>query len=134
MPLVRIDLIVGRTATEVRELMDAVHEAIVLAFGVPVRDRYQIVQEHAADHVVLEDTGLGLTRTRRAVVIALTSKQRPREAKLRLYELLCERLQARCDINPSDVIVTLCTNTGEDWSFGQGRAQFVSGELEGGTP
>jgi hypothetical protein len=42
---------------------------------------------------------------------------------------LVEKLEAVCGIAPSDVLVTFVTNTDEDWSFGLGRAQFLTGEL-----
>ena len=51
MPLIRIDLIEGRTDSKLRLLLDAVHRAMLAAFKVPARDRYQIVQEHAASHM-----------------------------------------------------------------------------------
>ena len=39
MPLLRFDLIAGRTDGELKDLLDAAHRAIVEAFGVPERDR-----------------------------------------------------------------------------------------------
>ena len=47
MPLVRIDAIEGRSKDDIKNLLDAVHRAIVSAFAVPQRDRYQIYQEHS---------------------------------------------------------------------------------------
>jgi hypothetical protein len=41
MPLLYIDLIEGRTPSEVKTLLGAVHDAVVDAFEVPPRDRYQ---------------------------------------------------------------------------------------------
>lgn len=63
MPLLTFDLIEGRTEQEVKTLLDAAHRAVLRAFEVPERDRYQIVHENKAHHMVIEDTGLGLTRT-----------------------------------------------------------------------
>jgi hypothetical protein len=34
----------------------------------------------------------------------------------------------------SDVVVSIVTNSDEDWSFGNGRAQFLTGELEASSP
>jgi hypothetical protein len=52
MPLIRIDVIEGRSDEELKTLLHAAHRAVIAAFGVPIRDRYQIVQEHprAYDH------------------------------------------------------------------------------------
>jgi hypothetical protein len=40
-----------------------------------------------------------------------------------------QKLEAECGISPSDVVVTFVTNNDEDWSFGFGRTQFLTGEL-----
>jgi phenylpyruvate tautomerase PptA (4-oxalocrotonate tautomerase family) len=43
MPLLRIDVIEGRSEEELKKLLDAIHCAMLAAFKVPERDRYQIV-------------------------------------------------------------------------------------------
>jgi hypothetical protein len=48
MPLIRIDATKGRSEDEIRNVLDAAHRAMLAAFKVPQRDRYQIYQEHAA--------------------------------------------------------------------------------------
>jgi Tautomerase enzyme len=45
MPLVRFDLIEGRDERDLEALLDTTHEVLVSVFGIPVRDRYQVVQE-----------------------------------------------------------------------------------------
>jgi hypothetical protein len=102
---------------------------LVVAFDIPERDRYEIVHEHPMSHFVVQDTGLGITRTRNCVVFHITTRPRKREAKERFYQLLCRELEATCGILPSDVVVSMVTNSDEDWSFGNGRAQFLTGEL-----
>ncbi|WP_246725563.1 tautomerase family protein, partial [Beijerinckia sp. L45] len=39
MPLLRFDLVEGRSDVELKTLLDAAHGAMLAAFGVPVRDR-----------------------------------------------------------------------------------------------
>lgn len=48
MPLLYVDLIDGRAPKEIQALLDAIHDAVVEAFGVPPRDRYQVVRTHPA--------------------------------------------------------------------------------------
>jgi phenylpyruvate tautomerase PptA (4-oxalocrotonate tautomerase family) len=129
MPLIRFDLIKGRTEKEIADLLDAAHEAMLAAFHVPVRDRYQIVQEHEASRLRIEDTGLGLARTGKVVIVQVTSRPRTTEEKQTFYRLLCETLQKKCGIAPSDVMVSIVENTDADWSFGNGEAQFLTGKL-----
>jgi phenylpyruvate tautomerase PptA (4-oxalocrotonate tautomerase family) len=129
MPLLRIDLIEGRSPAELKELLDAIHCAMLAAFKVPERDRYQIVHEHPAAEMRIEDTGLGIRRTERVVLVQVTTRPRSRLEKEKFYELLCRELAGRCDVKPSDVVVSITQNNDEDWSFGYGRAQFITGEL-----
>ncbi|SPM26798.1 tautomerase family protein [Mycobacterium terramassiliense] len=129
MPLLYIDLIEGRTPAQVRALLDAVHEAVVEAFGVPPRDRYQVVRTHPAHEIVAWDTGLGITRSAQQVIVHMVSRRRTRALKEKFYELLALSLSERCGIDPADLIVSITENGDEDWSFGHGRAQFLTGEL-----
>ena len=129
MPLLRFDLIEGRSDAELKTLLDATHEAVVEAFQVPARDRYQVVTEHKPSRLIVEDTGLGIPRTDKVVVLQVTSRPRERAMKEAFYKLLCEKLEARCGIAPADVMVDIVVNGDEDWSFGHGRAQFLTGEL-----
>ncbi len=129
MPLLLFDIIKGRSEVQVTAMLDAAHEAMLEAFGVPARDRYQLVTEHEASHMVVQDTGLGIARTRDVIVVRVVTRPRPRDAKEAFYRLLTEKLQAACGIAPNDVVVSLIVNTDEDWSFGLGRAQFLTGEL-----
>jgi phenylpyruvate tautomerase PptA (4-oxalocrotonate tautomerase family) len=129
MPLLRFDLIEGRSESEVKSLLDAAHQAMLAAFNVPPRDRYQIVQEHPRSHMIIEDTGLGMERSEKLVVVQVITRGRKKKQKEAFYRLLCEALQRACGITPTDVIVTMVENRDEDWSFGLGHAQFLTGEL-----
>jgi len=128
MPFLRVDAYEGRSKEQVRELLDAIHRAILSAFGVPLRDRYQVYQEHSESNFIVQDTGLGIDRTKNVVFIGITSRQRTEEQKTNLYTKLVEELKA-CDIVQSDIVVSIVTNSDADWSFGNGRAQFLTGEL-----
>jgi phenylpyruvate tautomerase PptA (4-oxalocrotonate tautomerase family) len=129
MPLLRFDLIEGRDQASLRKLLDVVHTAVVDAFDVPQRDRYQIVHEHPADNMIIQDTGLGFNRTNNLVVLSIVSNTRPKEKKQKLYALLAERLEAECGIAPTDLMISIVENNNADWSFGLGEAQFLNGKL-----
>jgi phenylpyruvate tautomerase PptA (4-oxalocrotonate tautomerase family) len=127
-PLVVVDLIAGRSAEQVRALLNGVHDAVVEGLAVPQRDRYQIVHEHDPSWMVVQDTGLGIERSRDVVIIQVTSRPRPREQKVALPdgvraagESVWHESARRDDHHRG--------NTDEDWSFGHGRAQFLTGEL-----
>jgi phenylpyruvate tautomerase PptA (4-oxalocrotonate tautomerase family) len=129
MPLLRTDVIEGRSEAELKELLDAIHGATLAAFKEPERDRYQIVHEHPLAEMRIEDTGLDIPRTERIVMVQVTTRPRSRLEKQTFYELLCQELLRRCGVKASDVVVSITQNADEDWSFGYGRAQFITGEL-----
>jgi hypothetical protein len=129
MPLIRIDAYEGRSPEEITALLDAAHRAMLSAFGVPQRDRYQIYQEHKSHCMIVEDTGLGIERGRDVVIFTVTSMPRTLKMKQRFYTELCRELEANCGIESRNVMVAITSNSEADWSFGLGRPQFVTGEL-----
>ncbi|POO52723.1 tautomerase family protein [Agrobacterium rosae] len=129
MPLIKLNLKKGRSKTELALLLDTVHDVMVSAFRVPERDRYQVVIEHDASHFHALDTGLGFERTDKFVLVEVVSRPRERSEKLTFYRNLAVRLESDCSILPSDIMVSFVENTDDDWSFGGGVAQFVTGDL-----
>ncbi|WP_144710638.1 tautomerase family protein [Curtobacterium pusillum] len=129
MPLVRIDLATGRTPEQVRAIADAIHRAIVDVYGIPVRDRFQVITEHPAQQIIAEDAGLGFERTDGVLVIQVfTQRGRSDEAKTALYAAIHDAL-AGVGVASEDVFIGYVENGPQDWSFGFGRAQYVTGEL-----
>ncbi len=129
MPLVRIDVQAGRTPAQLRRLADTVQEVMLDVFAAPPGDRYQIITEHAVGHIIAEDTGLGLERSDGVTVIQIFQQGRNAEQKQAAYDQLAKRLDAAALVRPEDLIVSVMANEREDWSFGLGRAQFLTGEL-----
>ena len=129
MPLVRIDVQAGRTPAQLRRIADTVQEVMLDVFAAPPGDRYQIITEHAIGHIIAEDTGLGLERTDGVTVIQIFQQGRNVEQKQAAYDQLAKRLDAAALVRPEDLIVSVTANEREDWSFGLGRAQFLTGEL-----
>jgi phenylpyruvate tautomerase PptA (4-oxalocrotonate tautomerase family) len=129
-PLVRIDVVEGRRSPEqLRRLADAVQEVMLDVFAAPPGDRYQVITEHRPGQLICEDTGLGIERTDDLVVLQVFQQGRSEDQKRALYAGLASRLQEAAGLSPSDLIVSVASNTREDWSFGLGRAQFLEGDL-----
>lgn len=129
MPLLKFDIIQGRTDEQLRTLLDGAHQAMVQAFEVPFSDRYQSVTQHRAGELILHDTGLGYSRSDNVVLLTVISRPRSQEQKEEFYRLLAEQLQIDCNLSPEDLIISVLENTDADWSFGRGRAQFLTAEL-----
>jgi phenylpyruvate tautomerase PptA (4-oxalocrotonate tautomerase family) len=129
MPLIRIDLIEGRSDAEIKTLMDTVQDCVVEAFKVPVKDRYQIVTEHKPSRMILLDTGLGFERSEKAILIQVFTSPRTTVNKTKFYQLLADNLEDKCGLDPKDLLVSVMTNTDVDWSFGFGDTQYLTGQL-----
>ena len=126
MPLVRIELKRGKTADYRRALADGVYEAMREAIGIPENDRFIVIGEHDADNLSYDRHYLGIERSDDLVIIQIAlRKGRAVEAKQALYRAIAERLQRAPGVRPADVFVTLVENGPEDWSFGDGVAQYV---------
>ncbi|MET8976430.1 tautomerase family protein [Streptomyces sp. NPDC004539] len=130
MPLVRIDLIRGRGPENVRAIADAVQQSLIDVLKIPVRDRFQIITQHDADEIIAEDAGLGFRRTPGGTVIVHIFTQRGRSVadKQHLYKTLAARL-AEAGVAGEDLFISYFENGPEDWSFADGRAQYVEGDL-----
>lgn len=129
MPLIQVDLLKQEDNKRLKNILDTIHECAVEAFDIPERDRYQIVNQHAPEEMILLDTGIGFERTQNQIVIRVTSKKRTQDKKELLYSLLCQKLKERCGIEPCDLLVSITENGDADWSFGFGKAQFLTGDL-----
>lgn len=79
--------------------------------------------------MICEDTNLGFPRTNKLVVIQIFQQGRDAKAKEALYAELQKRLEKDCGVPGTDLIISCCKNEQEDWSFGIGRAQFLTGDL-----
>ena len=129
MPLIRIDVVKGRSEAEVAILAKSIHDAVVEVMSVPERDRFQIVTQHEPFEIYAEDAGLGFERDNSVVMIQITT-QKGRDVNLRqrLYQKITSGL-AICGVTPNNVFISYVENSAADWSFGFGKAQFVIGEL-----
>lgn len=129
MPLVRIDVNAGRSPEELGNLSGAIHDAILAEYGIPERDYFHILTEHPAGQIVAQDAGLGFDRTADVVMIQIfTQGGRSQEAKQSLFAAVADRL-GQLGVAGENVFIGYVENTAGDWSFGFGRAQYVTGEL-----
>lgn len=129
MPLINIDVYDTFPEEKVNSLLEAVHKTVLRAFEVPDRDRYQILRKHKPSEMIIQDTNLGFERSNEVVVLTIFSRRRSIESKQKFYKILAENLQETCQISSDDIMVSILENSDADWSFGQGNAQFLTGEL-----
>ena len=126
MPMVKIDLHTGKSAEFHRKLSDAVHDAMVATIGVPVADKFQIITEHRAGDLIFPPLYLDIAHEADIIFIQIyLNAGRTIELKQALYRAIAVGIESAVEFNPKDLIINLVEVHKEDWSFGNGVAQYV---------
>ena len=126
MPLVRIDLAKGKSAQFRKTLGDIVYKAMTDIINVPADDKFQVITEHPREELNYAPSYLGIEHSAGIVLIQITlSVGRPVERKQAFYKEIAEQLHAQLGIRKEDVFINLVETAKENWSFGNGVAQYV---------
>jgi 4-oxalocrotonate tautomerase len=127
MPLVRISLREGKAEAYKRALADGVHRAMVEAIDAPAQDRFQVITEYPPGGLIYDPTYLGIERTDEIVIVQITlSAGRKLPQKRKLFKRIVERLSENPGVRPQDVMINLVEVAWENWSFGNGEAQYTT--------
>lgn len=129
MPLMRVDVIKGQDNEKLKKILDIAYEVQVETLKTPQRDRYQVLTQHEPFEMQIQDTGLGIERSRDVIVFNITSRPRPTKLKQLFYQKLVERLETEVGIKKEDILFSMVSNNDDDWSFGKGETQFLNGEF-----
>jgi 4-oxalocrotonate tautomerase len=125
MPLVRISLREGTSVQYRQALADGVHQAMVEAIEIPAQDRFQVITEHPADGLIYDPSYLGIERSDKIVLVQITlSGGRKPAQKKKLYQRIAEILARNPGLHPQDLFINLVEVAWENWSFGNGEAQY----------
>jgi 4-oxalocrotonate tautomerase len=126
MPLVRIDVPVGKPADYRRAIGDVVYEAMLVTLNVPKNDRFQIIAEHTPSELIIDPVYLGIERSKDAILLQVTLNDgRTVEQKRAFFKAVADGLHERLALRREDVFVNLVEVRKENWSFGNGEAQYV---------
>jgi 4-oxalocrotonate tautomerase len=127
MPLARIDLPRGRDAEYRRVIGEVIYDAMISVLNALKDDRFQIFTEHAAGDLVIDPTYLGIQRSSDCIIIQITLNEgRALEVKRAFYKAVADGLHDRLGLRREDVLINLVEVKKENWSFGNGEAQYVS--------
>jgi phenylpyruvate tautomerase PptA (4-oxalocrotonate tautomerase family) len=125
MPLVRIDLRKGKPAAYREAISAIVHEGLV-SVGVPKDDRFQVIAEHDSENFAFDRNYLDIRRSEDLVIVQITwNEGRTVDQKKALYKAIADGLEARLSLRREDVFVSLVEVKRENWSFGNGIAQYA---------
>lgn len=126
MPLIRISLREGKPEEYRKAVADGVHRAMVEAIDAPAQDRFQVISEHPAAGLIYDPTYLGVHRTDDIVIVQITlSTGRKLSQKRKLFKRITEILAENPGVRPQDVMINLVEVAWENWSFGNGEAQYT---------
>jgi 4-oxalocrotonate tautomerase len=126
MPLVRISLREGKSEEYKKALGDGVHRALVEAMDAPSQDRFQVVTEHPASGLIYDPAYLGVQRTDNLVMVQITlSTGRKLAQKRKLFKRMADLLAENPGLRPQDLMINLVEVAWENWSFGNGEAQYA---------
>ena len=127
MPLVRIDLLAGRSLEYRASVGEVVYQSLVDVFSVPENDRFQIIVEHAKGAMIFDRGYLGVLRSDECIFLQITlNSGRSIELKQRFYKTVADGLNRAVNLRRDDLFINLVEVPKENWSFGNGEAQYVA--------
>jgi len=127
MPLVRIDLLEGKREKYHTQMGQIVYQAMLDVLGVPKNDRFQIITEHPKAGLQFDREYLGIHRSDDCIFLQITlNSGRTVEAKQRFYKAVADGFHETLKVRREDVFINLVEVSKENWSFGNGEAQYAT--------
>ena len=126
MPLIRISLRAGKPADYRQAIAENIYESLRETFNVPEKDFFATVDELEPRDFIYDRKYFNIERTDDLVLIQLTvSNTRTVEQKKALCRRIVERLGKNPGLRPQDIFLNLLEVAKENWSFGNGQAQYA---------
>ncbi|MFM0509015.1 tautomerase family protein [Paraburkholderia sp. RL17-373-BIF-A] len=126
MPLTRIALRAGKSAEYRKAVTQSIQRSLVDTFNVPKDDIFMLITEHEAGNFVYDDQYLNVQRSDDLVIIQITlNNTRTLEMKKALYKRMADELGESPGLRREDVFINLVEVLKENWSFGNGIAQYA---------
>jgi 4-oxalocrotonate tautomerase len=127
MPLVRIDLLEGKPPEYRAQIGQVIYQAMLDTLNVPKDDRFQIIAEHPKSGLLFDRDYLGVHRSEDCIFLQITlNGGRTVEMKQRFYKAIADGLHAALQVRREDVFINLVEVSKENWSFGNGEAQYAT--------
>ncbi|MFJ5258497.1 tautomerase family protein [Pseudomonas sp. HOU2] len=127
MPLVRVEIKKHSDPTFAKRIGEQIYAAMRSTINVPEHDNFQILNEHDGEHFIFDPQYLGIQRSDQLVIIQITLNEgRTLEQKKALYQTIAHSLNSQLGIRLEDVFINLVEVKKENWSFGNGIAQYAS--------
>ena len=126
MPLVRVDVAEAMTEDTRHLIADVVYDALRSELNVPEDDRFIVIASHRGAALQIAAHYLGIERSENALIIQVTlNAGRSADLKRAFYAAVADGLHERAGIRREDVFINLVEVLPENWSFGNGIAQYA---------
>ncbi len=126
MPFTQISLKKGKSVEFRRALMEQIYLAMREAIAIPENDRFATITELEPGNFNNSGNYAGIEPSDDVVFIQITlNAGRTTEKKKALYAAIAKRLKDDPGIRPEDVVISLLEVATEDWSLGNGVAQYA---------
>jgi phenylpyruvate tautomerase PptA (4-oxalocrotonate tautomerase family) len=107
-------------------LRNGIYAAMRDSFGVPENDRFILVSQYDADEFDYDANYLDIARSDDLVIVQIAcNNTRTVQQKQAFYKSVMEKLVADPGLRPEDVLINLLETAKENWSFGNGIAQYA---------
>jgi 4-oxalocrotonate tautomerase len=126
MPLVRVSLRRGKSDGYKKAIADGIYSAMLETFDVPKEDRFVAISEHSESELQFSRSYLDIARSDDLVIIQITANNtRNLDQKKALFARIAELLSQDPGLRKEDVFINLVEVPKENWSFGNGIAQYA---------
>jgi len=126
MPFVRIAHRQGQPADFGKKIGEIIYRKMQETINVPPKDNFQIITTHDANTLIYDPTYLDIQRTDGIVIIQITLNEgRTTEMKKTFFKAVADTLHDDLGIRREDVFISLVEVKKENWSFGNGIAQYA---------
>ena len=113
MPLVKIEIIKGKSLEYKKTVLDAVHVALENAIQIENWDRFQRLYEIEDDLFERSES-----KTDKFTMIEITMfPGRTKEQKSKLYKEIVKELNQRLGIEPTDIFIVINEPANENWGL-----------------
>lgn len=126
MPLVHISLRTGKSEAYHQAIFDGVYQALRDTFNVPEDDQFMTITEHEPSNFRYGASYLDIARSDDVIFVQISAmNSRTAEQKKALFARIVELLSKDPGMRPEDVFVNILEGVKENWSLGNGIAQYA---------
>jgi 4-oxalocrotonate tautomerase len=127
MPIVRIDFPEGKAPGYGIQIGLIVARAMTDFLNVPKDDLFQVITAHPKTGLQFDRDYLGIHRSDDCIFLQITlNSGRTVDMKQRFYKAVADGLHEDLKLRKEDVLISLVEVPKENWSFGNGEAQYAN--------